>query len=179
MRAALLYGINDLRLEDISLPVFGDDEILVKIIKSFICGTDIRMLKNGYKYASSGNGLVIGHEFSGVIEKTGKKVIGYSEGDRVFVAPNIGCGSCLYCISGNSHMCNDYKAFGVHFDGGFDGIPVVDGYGVGLYQDMNKTINYWVKPKKKFYPDLQLHDLYTQRFAKYSQYIQLLSRKIK
>ena len=119
MKAALLYGINDLRFEDIHMPTLNDDEILVKNRKSFICGTDIRMLKNGNKNVTPGKGIIIGHEFSGVIAKVGKKVKGYLKGDRVFIAPNIGCGTCIYCISGNSHMCNDYQAFGIHIDGGF------------------------------------------------------------
>ncbi len=119
MKAALLYGINDLRLEDIDVPSINDDEILVKNRKSFVCGTDVRMLKNGNKNITPGKGIIIGHEFSGIIEKVGKNIKGYSKGDRVFIAPNIGCGTCVYCISGNSHMCNDYQAFGIHIDGGF------------------------------------------------------------
>jgi len=119
MKAALLYGINDLRLEDIDVPAIGDDEILIKNRKSFVCGTDVRMLKNGNKNIVPGKGLVIGHEFSGVVDKVGKNIKGYSLGDRVFIAPNIGCGTCFYCISGNSHMCNDYQAFGIHINGGF------------------------------------------------------------
>jgi L-iditol 2-dehydrogenase len=119
MKAALLYGINDLRLEDIDVPAIGDDEMLVRNKRSFVCGTDVRMLKNGNKNIVPGKGLVIGHEFSGVIEKIGKNVAGYTKGERVFIAPNIGCGTCFHCISGNSHMCNDYQAFGIHIDGGF------------------------------------------------------------
>lgn len=119
MKAALLYGINDLRLEDIVTPEITEDEILVKNSRSFVCGTDIRMLRNGNKNILSGKGIIIGHEFSGTIEKVGKNVKGYFEGERVFIAPNIGCGTCLHCLSGNSHMCNNYKAFGIHIDGGF------------------------------------------------------------
>jgi L-iditol 2-dehydrogenase len=119
MKAALLYGINDLRLEDIDVPAINDDEILIGNRKSFICGTDVRMLKNGNKNITPGKGIIIGHEFSGVIEKVGKNIKEYSKGNRVFIAPNIGCGTCLYCISGNSHMCKDYQAFGIHINGGF------------------------------------------------------------
>ncbi len=119
MKAALLYGIDDLRLENISIPEITEYEILVKNSRSFVCGTDVRMLKNGNKNIQEGKGIVIGHEFSGTIAKVGKNVNGYLEGERVFIAPNIGCGTCLHCISGNSHMCKDYRAFGIHMDGGF------------------------------------------------------------
>jgi L-iditol 2-dehydrogenase len=118
MKAALLYGIDDLRLEEVGIPDISDDELLIKTNKSYVCGTDIRMLKNGNKNILSGKGIVIGHEFAGIIEKAGKNVKSYVEGDRVFVAPNIGCGTCLHCISGDSHMCSNYKALGIHIDGG-------------------------------------------------------------
>ena len=140
MKAALLYGINDLRLEDIDVPVIGDDEMLVKNRKSFVCGTDVRMLKNGNKNIAPGKGLVIGHEFSGVIETMGKNVTGFSKGDRVFIAPNIGCGTCFYCISGNSHMCNDYQAFGIHINGGFSEYTKIPGKAI-LHGNVIKLSN--------------------------------------
>lgn len=140
MKAALLYGINDLRLEDIDVPVIDDDEMLVRNRKSFVCGTDVRMLKNGNKNIVPGKGLVIGHEFSGVVEKVGKNIKDYSLGDRVFIAPNIGCGTCFYCISGNSHICNDYQAFGIHINGGFSEYVKIPGKAI-LHGNVIKLAN--------------------------------------
>jgi L-iditol 2-dehydrogenase len=62
---------------------------------------------------------VLAHEFSGVVEELGAGVSGYSVGQRVSVAPNIGCGACDRCISGNSHHCKGLAALGIHLDGGF------------------------------------------------------------
>ena len=119
MKGARLYGKMDLRLEDLPIPEIGDDEVLVKIKSAAICGTDVRMYKNGASGIDGEHPLVIGHEMAGVIEKVGKNVTAYRPGERVAVAPNMGCGICDDCISGNSHMCKDYKALGVSLDGGF------------------------------------------------------------
>ena len=74
MKCARLYGQNDLRLEEIPVPEISDEEILVKVKSAAICGTDVRMYKNGAKGIDADHPLIIGHEMAGVIEKTGKNV---------------------------------------------------------------------------------------------------------
>lgn len=119
MLAARMYGIDDIMLEEIPVPNIDEDEILVKIKAAALCGTDIRMIKNGYPGIDAENPRILGHEFSGIIEKAGSRVKGYEAGQRVTVAPNMGCGICDDCVSGNSHLCRDYFALGIHLDGGF------------------------------------------------------------
>ena len=119
MRVARLYGKNDLRVEDIPVPDINDDEILVRVKAAALCGTDYRMYSNGAAGVDEKNPLVLCHEFAGVIEKTGGRVDAYKAGQRVSVAPNIGCGVCDFCVSGNSHHCTSLVALGVHMDGGF------------------------------------------------------------
>jgi L-iditol 2-dehydrogenase len=119
MRAARLYGKNDLRVEDIPVPGIEDDEILVRVKAAALCGTDYRMYSNGAPNVDENNPLVLCHEFAGVIEKTGSRVCSYKAGQRVSVAPNIGCGVCGFCVSGNGHHCTSLIALGVHMDGGF------------------------------------------------------------
>ncbi len=92
---------------------------MVKVKSAAICGTDIRMYRNGAKGIDESHPLVLGHEISGVIEKVGSKVQGYKAGMRVAVAPNMGCGICEDCVRGNSHMCKSYRALGINLDGGF------------------------------------------------------------
>ena len=118
MKAARLYGIEDIRVEDIEVPSIAEDEVLIRVKATFICGTDVRFYKSG-KPGDSDQPLVAGHEIAGVIEKVGSEVTGYRPGMRVGVAPNYGCGICDLCTSGNSHMCLDSKALGVSMDGGF------------------------------------------------------------
>ncbi len=119
MRAARLYGKEDLRVEDVPVPAIGPGEILLRVKSVALCGTDVRMYRNGARGATPDNPLILGHEVSGVIEKLGAGVSGYSEGERVAVAPNMGCGVCDACVSGNTQLCPTYKAFGINLPGGF------------------------------------------------------------
>jgi len=119
MKSAKLFGPNDIRVVDCAIPEIADDEILLKTKVAAICGTDLRMIANGYKGVDEDHPLVLGHEFSGVIERAGKNVKGYEPGMRAALAPNIGCGICDHCASGDTHLCPDFKAFGINMDGGF------------------------------------------------------------
>lgn len=119
MKALRLAGREQLILEDIPKPEINDDEVLLRVRAASICGTDIRMWKNGAANATKENPLTLGHEFAGDIVEVGKNVVGYTAGEKVSVAPNIGCGTCDMCVSGNTHLCADMKAFGVTMNGGF------------------------------------------------------------
>ena len=119
MLALRLYGPNDIRLDEIPVPSINDDEILMKTDAAAVCGTDIRMWKNGYKGVDSNHPLVLGHELSGTVVKVGKNVPFYKEGMQLAMAPNIGCGICDRCVDGKFHLCDDYKAFGINMDGAF------------------------------------------------------------
>lgn len=118
MLAARMYGKNDIRLEELDL-VLGTYEILLKVKAAAICGTDIRMYKNGQANINEENPRILGHEIAGIIAAKGKGVEAYSVGDRVSVAPNAGCGLCSYCIRGDGHLCQSYEALGIQLDGGF------------------------------------------------------------
>jgi len=115
MKALVLSAKENLNLVDHPIPEIGADEMLLKTGAAFICGTDIRMFRNG----TSAVPLVLGHEFAGTIAKLGKNVGDYTEGMRVAVAPNMGCGTCDACISGNTQDCSKLRAIGVQIDGGF------------------------------------------------------------
>lgn len=119
MKAARLKGKLDIQVEDVAVPDIAENEMLLKVKSSSLCGTDVRMYMNGYKDVSSENPLTIGHEFAGIIEKVGSQVKGYHAGQKVAIAPNIGCGTCDLCVSGQTHLCDDYDAWGVTMDGGF------------------------------------------------------------
>lgn len=119
MLAARLYGPRKLVVEEIEKPKINDNEILIKIKSAAICGTDVRMFQNGSGDISETNPRVLGHEFGGIIDEVGKNVEYYKVGMEVAVAPNIGCGICDKCISGNGHLCDQYTAFGINMDGAF------------------------------------------------------------
>lgn len=119
MLAARLYGKDDLRVEKMPVPEIGEEELLIKVKAAAVCGTDLRMLKNGAAGVDAGHPLVLAHELAGVVEKVGARVDCYKPGQRVAVAPNIGCGVCEYCVSSRSHHCSSLTALGIHMDGGF------------------------------------------------------------
>jgi L-iditol 2-dehydrogenase len=119
MRAVRLHGIQDLRIEKIPEPMVGDGEVLVRVNRAFVCGTDLRMYLNGKAGIGPDNPRVLGHELAGTVEKVGAGVSEYSEGMRVAVAPNYGCGVCDRCVSGNTQLCAQQKAIGISVDGGF------------------------------------------------------------
>lgn len=119
MRAAYLYGPKDIRLKEVEIPKVNENEILLRVKSAAICGTDIRMVNNGYKGITEQTPRILGHELSGIIEEVGKNIKNYRPGMRVAVAPNMGCGVCDWCVSGNTHMCPDYSALGINLDGAF------------------------------------------------------------
>ncbi len=119
MLAAVYHGPNDLRVEDVPLPEIGSGELLVKVLSASICGTDLRILHGNHRMVPAGTVRVPGHEVVGTIAKLGPNVMGYTVGEKVFCAPNTGCGHCLQCITGNNNLCANYDAIGVTLDGGF------------------------------------------------------------
>lgn len=119
MKAIQFYGKNDYALTDVARPEIKDGEILLKVKAAAVCGSDLRMIQNGYQGVTRETPRIYGHEISGIIEQTGRSVTDYKPGMTVAIAPNMGCGTCDACVSGNTHLCREYRAFGINMDGGF------------------------------------------------------------
>jgi L-iditol 2-dehydrogenase len=119
MLAAVYHGPNDLRVEQFPTPSPEPGEMLVKVNSASICGTDIRIYHGNHRMFPAGTVRIPGHEVVGTVAEVGAGLNGYSEGQRVFIAPNMGCGHCAQCVSGNSNLCANYDAIGVTIDGGF------------------------------------------------------------
>lgn len=100
MRAAVYYNNNDIRLEEMPKPKLSPNEILVKVIASGICGSDVM---EWYRIKTAPR--VLGHEVTGVISEVGSNVKAYKPGDRVFVSHHVPCNSCIYCKSGHHTAC--------------------------------------------------------------------------
>jgi L-iditol 2-dehydrogenase len=119
MLAAVYHGPNDLRIENVPVPQIGQGELLVKVMSASICGTDLRIFHGNHRMYTPGTVRIPGHEVVGTIAEVGVDVKNYSVGQRVFCAPNTGCGHCQQCITGNNNLCANYDAIGVTSDGGF------------------------------------------------------------
>jgi L-iditol 2-dehydrogenase len=99
------------------VPRIAEDELLVRIEATSICGTDVKIVNSGHRKLSAGQTIILGHEFVGTVEQAGARVLEFPVGTRVGVAPNIGCGHCEMCGRGLMNMCPDYAAFGINRDG--------------------------------------------------------------
>ena len=113
MRVAVYYNNKDVRIEERQIPAINDDELLVKVMASGICGTDVM---EWYRIKKAP--LVLGHEISGIVEKAGKNVQNFKAGDRVFVSHHVPCMKCNYCLNGHQTACETLHR--TNFDpGGF------------------------------------------------------------
>lgn len=113
MKVAVYYNNKDVRIEERPIPAISDDELLVKVMASGICGTDVM---EWYRIKKAP--VVLGHEMSGVVEKSGKNVKSFKIGDRVFVSHHVPCMKCHYCINNHHTACETLHK--TNFDpGGF------------------------------------------------------------
>ena len=119
MKAAVFYGKEDLRIEELPIPEIKEDEALVRVHACGICGTDAHIFCGDEGAAQTPAGTVLGHEFAGEIVELGKKVKGFRKGDRVCVDPNKLCNECHYCKSGVGHFCEHMVGIGTTVNGGF------------------------------------------------------------
>lgn len=108
MRAAVYYGIDDVRVETMPVPEIGPGELLVKIDTCGICGTDLKKIHTG----SHSTPRVFGHEMAGIVVRVGNGVEGFSLGDRVMAYHHIPCGECYFCRKQTYAQCEVYKQVG-------------------------------------------------------------------
>ncbi|XP_043261155.1 sorbitol dehydrogenase-like [Colletes gigas] len=105
---AILYGINDIRLEQTPIDEPGQDEVLLKMACVGICGSDVHYLVHGrIGDFVVHKPMIIGHEASGVVTKLGKNVKHLKVGDRVAIEPGVPCRMCAYCKEGRYNLCKD------------------------------------------------------------------------
>jgi 2-desacetyl-2-hydroxyethyl bacteriochlorophyllide A dehydrogenase len=123
MKAAVIYGSRDVRLETVETPSIQKDEILVKVKVCGICGTDLHRYRTG-DVSPSGK-LILGHEFSGEIVEVGKAVNGLRVGDRVVGIGYRACGKCHWCHQGQTERCPNPAVPGEGLDGAFAEYVVV------------------------------------------------------
>ncbi|MFN1834231.1 L-threonine 3-dehydrogenase [Balneola sp. MJW-20] len=107
-------------MEDIPVPEIGPNEVLIKISKTAICGTDLHIyLWDDWAQQTIPQGLTIGHEYVGHIAKLGSEVTEFKEGDRVTGEGHIACGHCRNCRRGRQHICEKTLGVGVNINGAF------------------------------------------------------------
>jgi L-iditol 2-dehydrogenase len=107
MKAAILHGKNDVRIEDVSVKPLGPGEVRVRVEAALTCGTDLKVFKRGYHAKMIVPPAVFGHELAGSIEETAPDLRGWSVGDRVVAANSAPCGACFFCRARQENLCED------------------------------------------------------------------------
>jgi L-iditol 2-dehydrogenase len=107
MTAAVLYGKEDVKIEQVPIPRVGDGEVLIKVHVALTCGTDLKVYQRGYHARMIVPPALFGHELAGVIEEVGPGVKGFRRGMRVVALNSAPCGACFYCSKHQENLCED------------------------------------------------------------------------
>ncbi|CAI4223386.1 unnamed protein product [Auanema sp. JU1783] len=110
--AAVLHGVNDLRLEQVKVPTPTKGQLLIRVHTVGICGSDVHYWTHG----AIGNfvvkqPMIVGHETSGTVEQVGEGVENFKIGDRVALEPGLPCKGCHQCKIGRYNLCPSMKFF--------------------------------------------------------------------
>ncbi len=145
MKQVRLVAPQTVILEEVEKPVPADAQVLIRVKRIGVCGSDIHAYYDKHPYISCP--IVQGHEFSGEIVETGERVKALAVGDRVTVMPQLVCGVCHPCTHGSYHICNELKVIGCQADGAArEFIPVDQELVVKLPQDMSFDHGAMVEP---------------------------------
>ena len=107
MLAAVLYGKEQVRLEQVPVPAIGPGDILVRVRAALTCGTDVKVFRRGYHARMIVPPAVFGHEFAGDVLAVGDSVTRFQPGQRVVAANSAPCLECFYCRRGRVNLCED------------------------------------------------------------------------
>ena len=107
MTAAVLYGKEDVKIEQVPIPTLEEGEVLVKVQVALTCGTDLKVYQRGYHARMIVPPALFGHELAGVIEEVGPNVKGFRKGMRVVALNSAPCGMCFYCSKHQENLCED------------------------------------------------------------------------
>ena len=113
MLVAVYHNNRDIRVKDVPKPAIGPDEILLKVMASGICGTDV---VEWYRLPKAPR--ILGHEATGIIDQVGENVTEYKVGDRVFVSHHVPCNQCCYCMKDSHTACETLHTTN-YYPGGF------------------------------------------------------------
>jgi L-iditol 2-dehydrogenase len=107
MKAAVLYGREDVRIESVEVPALQPGDVLLRTRVALTCGTDAKVFRRGYHAKMIVPPAVFGHEMAGVVEEVGSAVEGFAPGTSVVAANSAPCGECYYCRHEMSNLCDD------------------------------------------------------------------------
>jgi threonine 3-dehydrogenase len=107
-------------LEEVPLPEVGEDDVLIRVLNSSICGTDVHIYNwDAWAQKTIPVPMVVGHEFVGVVDRIGSHVHDFHPGDLVSGEGHVVCGRCRNCLAGRRHLCPNTSGVGVNRPGAF------------------------------------------------------------
>lgn len=115
MKSAVILQPKRIETQEHPIPQPLPGELLVRVMASGICGTDVHIFQGEYLGSYP---ITPGHEFSGVVEQVGSAVTRFKIGDRVAVEPNLPCDNCVNCLNNRQNFCLNWQAIGVTRPGG-------------------------------------------------------------
>jgi L-iditol 2-dehydrogenase len=107
MRAAILHGREDVRIEHVPVPEAGPGELVVSVGAALTCGTDLKVFRRGYHAKMIVPPALFGHELAGTVVQVGEGVENFLAGDKVVALNSAPCGQCYYCERGQENLCDD------------------------------------------------------------------------
>src|SRR5579872_7057215 len=107
MKAAVLYGKEDVKIEKVPIPRVAEGEVLIKVQVALTCGTDVKVFQRGYHARMIVPPAVFGHELAGDVVAVGEGVAKFSIGQRVVAANSAPCEACYFCGRGLQNLCED------------------------------------------------------------------------
>jgi len=107
MRAAVLRGQEDLRIEDVPVPVAAPGELVLRVGAALTCGTDLKVYRRGYHAKMLTLDRLFGHELAGTVVEVGDGVTTFSIGDRVLPLNSAPCDACFFCRNNQQNLCDD------------------------------------------------------------------------
>ena len=115
MKQAIMTAPGEIRIQDIPMPTPGSGEVLLRIQRIGVCGSDVHVYHGKHPYTSYP--VVQGHEYSASVEAVGPGVTGLTPGMKVTSMPQIVCGECAPCKRGDDHICDKLKGEGFQAPG--------------------------------------------------------------
>ncbi len=107
MTAAVLYGKEDVKIEQVPIPRVREGEVLIKVQVALTCGTDLKVYQRGYHARMIVPPALFGHELAGIVEAVGTGVRGFRKGQRVVALNSAPCQMCFYCSKHQENLCED------------------------------------------------------------------------
>ncbi len=107
MRAAILHGQEDVRIEDVPIPTAAPGELILRVGAALTCGTDLKVYRRGYHAKMLTRDRLFGHEVAGTVVQVGDGVTRFSIGDRVLPLNSAPCDVCFFCRNDQQNLCDD------------------------------------------------------------------------